>query len=223
MAELRRSTRSATQQSTQALTAATKKRVNPDAKGKKAVKKAKEEPKEEKEAPKEEPKKEQPNGERDGDEDEDDSELEVGDAMPAITVKDENDNDVDLQKVVNSTKYVVIFAYPKANTPGCTRQAKGFRDDYEFYKEHGVKVYGLSADLPKSQTSFISKYDLPYPLLLDPKRVLVGVLGAKKTPQKGVKRSHWVFADGKLADKRVTISPEKSVEEAKKWIEKAME
>lgn len=145
-------------------------------------------------------------------------EIEVGDEAPDIKLVNQDGKEISTKEELNGSKYNVVFAYPKASTPGCTRQAQGFRDNHEFYEKHGVKVFGLSADTPKAQTNFIKKYELNYDLWCDPKKQLIEVLGAKKSPS-GTKRSHWVFKDGKLVDKKIQISPENSVSEARKWIE----
>ncbi|KQC45818.1 Nuclear thiol peroxidase [Saccharomyces cerevisiae] len=79
-------------------------------------------------------------------------------------------------------------------------------------------VFGLSADSVTSQKKFQSKQNLPYHLLSDSKREFIGLLGAKKTPLSGSIRSHFIFVDGKLKFKRVKISPEVSVNDAKKEV-----
>ncbi len=63
---------------------------------------------------------------------------------------------------------VVLFFYPRANTPGCTKQACGFRDEYKKFQDAGYKVFGMSADKPKSQLNWKTKYSLPYSFLCDP-------------------------------------------------------
>ncbi|KAG0658389.1 hypothetical protein C6P45_002200 [Maudiozyma exigua] len=143
--------------------------------------------------------------------------LEVGDEIPDLSLKDQDDKVVSLRQVVKDNKIVIIFVYPKASTPGCTRQACGFRDNYDDLKQYG-KVYGLSADNVTRQKNFQTKQSLPYDLLSDPKRELIGMLGCKKTPQSGIIRSHFVFYEGKLKFKRVKISPEVSVADGKKEV-----
>ena len=146
-----------------------------------------------------------------------DGHLEIGDEIPDMVLKDQDDNDVDLRKVAAENKIVVIFVYPKASTPGCTRQACGFRDNYDDLKEH-AKVFGLSADNVTRQKNFQTKQSLPYDLLSDPNRELIGILGCKKTPQSGIIRSHFVFFNGKLKFQRIKVSPEVSVADGKKEV-----
>ncbi len=80
-------------------------------------------------------------------------------------------------------KYVLLYFYPKDNTPGCTTEACNFRDDYSAYQEAGVVILGVSPDSPASHARFKAKHDLPFPLLADEdKQVcrLYGVWGPKK-------------------------------------------
>lgn len=145
------------------------------------------------------------------------SELKIGDNMPDLTLENQDGKEISLSQVAKDNKILVIFAYPKASTPGCTRQACGFRDNYEDLKKDSA-VYGISADSVASQKKFQTKQHLPYDLLSDPKRTLIGMLGAKKTPHSGIIRSHFIFVDGKLKFKRVKISPEVSVADSKKEV-----
>lgn len=143
--------------------------------------------------------------------------LEIGDEIPDMVLKDQDDKDVDLRKIAAENKIVVIFVYPKASTPGCTRQACGFRDNYDDLKAH-AKVFGLSADNVTRQKNFQTKQSLPYDLLSDSNRELIGILGCKKTPQNGIIRSHFVFFEGKLKFQRIKVSPEVSVADGKKEV-----
>lgn len=146
------------------------------------------------------------------------AELQVGDKIPDLTLLDEDENEINLPELAKKTKYLVVFAYPKASTPGCTRQACGFRDNFNFLRGKNTTVYGLSSDSPKAQKNFITKQHLQYSLLSDPHKDFIGPLGAKKSPS-GIKRSHWIFVDGVLTVKKVGISPEDSFKGAKKDIE----
>ncbi|KAM3161962.1 Thioredoxin domain-containing protein [Lachancea thermotolerans] len=141
-------------------------------------------------------------------------ELEEGDEVPDVVLKNQEGEEVSLKSVVQQNKVVVVFAYPKASTPGCTKQACGFRDNYEELKKNAA-VFGLSTDTPNAQQKFQEKNSLPFDLLSDPQRKLIGPLGASKSPS-GTKRSYWVFVQGKLRTKRISVSPEASVSEAKK-------
>src|SRR6266542_5903963 len=100
-------------------------------------------------------------------------------------------------------KTVVLYFYPKDDTPGCTKEACGFRDEWKELQRAGVVVLGISADAPDSHAAFAAKYRLPFPLLSDPDRKVMEAWGAygdkmmygKKT--RGVIRSTvWIGPDG---------------------------
>ncbi|KAF2467034.1 AhpC-TSA-domain-containing protein [Lindgomyces ingoldianus] len=98
-----------------------------------------------------------------------------------------------LAKLVEESKGgVVLFTYPKASTPGCTKQACLFRDSYEPLTATGLSIYGLSSDSPKANTTFKTKQNLPYPLLCDPSQTLISAIGLKKAP-KGITRGVFVI------------------------------
>ncbi|KAB8267029.1 thioredoxin-like protein [Aspergillus minisclerotigenes] len=104
-----------------------------------------------------------------------------------------------LYKLVNESKSgVVLFTYPRASTPGCTKQACMFRDNYDYLTSTGFSIYGLSADSPRANTTFKAKQSLPYPLLCDTASSLIAALGFKKAP-KGTTRG--IFA----VDKEGTV------------------
>ncbi|KAF2656790.1 AhpC-TSA-domain-containing protein [Lophiostoma macrostomum CBS 122681] len=94
-----------------------------------------------------------------------------------------------LAKLVEQSKSgVVLFTYPKASTPGCTKQACFFRDSYTPLTATGFDIYGLSNDSPKSNTTFKTKQNLPYPLLCDTSRTLLAAIGLQgaKSATRGV-------------------------------------
>lgn len=92
--------------------------------------------------------------------------LKVGDTIPDFKAKDTNGNDFDSHDVIGK-KVVVIYFYPKDNTPGCTTQACNFRDQYEIFKDLGAEVIGISSDSVASHQKFIHQYKLPFILLSD--------------------------------------------------------
>ena len=138
------------------------------------------------------------------------AEIEIGDEIPDITLVDHQGEEVSLREAAANSKYLVLFAYPRASTAGCTRQACGFLDNYNKFKALGAQVIGFSGDSIKAQASFVTKQKLRYSLLSDPKKVLVAKLGAIKS-NSGIKRSHWIFENGKLKVKQIQISPEVSI------------
>ena len=94
------------------------------------------------------------------------------------TVTTHDNKEVTLKQLVEESKGgVVIFTYPKASTPGCTTQACLFRDSYAPITGAGLSVFGLSTDSEKANTTFVTKQNLPYQLLCDPKATLTRAIG----------------------------------------------
>lgn len=107
--------------------------------------------------------------------------LKVGDKVPAFSVSDDRGNSQSLSDY--SGKKLVVFFYPKANTPGCTAEACDLRDHYKELLDAGFSLLGVSADSEKKQRNFSAKYDLPFPLLADEDKEVInafGVWGLKK-------------------------------------------
>lgn len=102
--------------------------------------------------------------------------LKVGDIIPNFKSKDTHGNDFDSQNFVGQ-KALVIYFYPKDNTPGCTAQACSFRDQYEDFKDLGAEVIGISSDTEKSHEKFASKYKLPFILLSDQDKKIRNMFG----------------------------------------------
>ena len=92
--------------------------------------------------------------------------LKTGDKAPNFTLNDKNGRQVSLSDF--SGKKVVVYFYPKDNTPGCTRQACAFADAYDEFKEKNIEVIGISKDSVASHIKFAEKYNLPFVLLSDP-------------------------------------------------------
>ena len=91
--------------------------------------------------------------------------LSVGDTAPNFTVKDTIGKTVTLSEYAG--KPVVLYFYPKDDTPGCTKEACSFRDNYEQYLSKGITVFGVSLDDELSHQQFTEKFNLPFPLLAD--------------------------------------------------------
>jgi peroxiredoxin Q/BCP len=91
--------------------------------------------------------------------------LSVGDHAPGFTVKDTNGNTVSLASYAGKT--VVLYFYPKDDTPGCTKEACSFRDSYSAYQGKDIVVFGVSRDDEASHQAFTQKFNLPFPLLAD--------------------------------------------------------
>ncbi len=97
--------------------------------------------------------------------------LAVGTNAPAFSVKDTKGNKVSLSDFAGKT--VVLYFYPKDDTPGCTKQACSFRDSYSEYQGKDVVVLGVSADNEASHQQFTQKYELPFPLLADTEHSII--------------------------------------------------
>ncbi|EJD08477.1 AhpC-TSA-domain-containing protein [Fomitiporia mediterranea MF3/22] len=135
---------------------------------------------------------------------EEDEGMKLGESLPDLVLKNEEDAEVKVQELAAGKKGVVLFLVPKADTPGCTTQACGFRDINADFVTAEFAVYCVSADTPDKQKKWKDKKTLPFPLLSDAERSLIEKLtgSAKKTA-----RSHFVFAGDKLVDKRMPVKP----------------
>lgn len=136
--------------------------------------------------------------------------LEVGDKVPAFTLRQ-----TDGEKVKPGDwkgRKVVLYFYPKDDTPGCTKEACSLRDGFKELKKAGVEIYGISPDSVESHQKFSEKYSLPFPLLADPDHKVAdkfgvwvekNMYGKKKM---GIKRSTFIIGeDGKILDVIKTV------------------
>jgi len=153
------------------------------------------------------------------------SELQIGDLAPDFTAQTDSDKTVRLSDFRGQR--VVLYFYPRDNTPGCTTQACGFRDAYPLITEQNAVVLGVSPDGMVSHQKFKSKFDLPFTLLADEDHHIAeqyGVWGEKKMYGRsymGVIRSHFIIDEkGRIADMHIKVSPKKSVEKALKYLSK---
>jgi peroxiredoxin Q/BCP len=106
--------------------------------------------------------------------------LKEGDKAPDFSAKDQDGNDINLADLKGQR--VVLYFYPKDDTPGCTKEACSFRDSDDVYREKDIRVLGVSTDSEKSHQKFISKFNLPFTLLADTDKKIVedyGVWGEK--------------------------------------------
>jgi thioredoxin-dependent peroxiredoxin len=97
--------------------------------------------------------------------------LAVGTPAPAFTAKDTQGNTVSLAELAGKT--VIVYFYPKDDTPGCTKEACSFRDNYSAYQGKDIVVLGVSGDDQVSHQKFTEKFSLPFPLLADTDRALI--------------------------------------------------
>jgi peroxiredoxin Q/BCP len=143
----------------------------------------------------------------------------VGASAPDFTATTDSGATVSLANFRG--KKVILYFYPKDDTPGCTTQACGFRDAYPTIEEKNAVVLGVSPDGQKSHAKFKTKFDLPFTLLVDENHAIAeayGVWVEKSMYGKkymGVERSHFVIdEEGKIAQAEVKVKPADSVEKA---------
>ena len=129
--------------------------------------------------------------------------VKEGNKAPDFTAKDQNGNKVKLSDLRGQK--VVLYFYPKDDTPGCTKQACSLRDSNDAFTEKGIKVLGVSIDDEKSHQKFISKYSLPFDLIADTDKKIVekyGVWGEKsmygRTYMGTHRKTFLIDEDGKI-------------------------
>ena len=147
--------------------------------------------------------------------------LQPGDPAPCFNLPDQHGNTVSLNDFKGNL--VLLYFYPKADTPGCTTQACCLRDAMPDFDKSGVKICGVSPDQPKEQQKFAEKYSLPFPLLSDPDHVVAdayGAWGEKSMYGKkyfGIIRSSFLIdQDGVILDTWIKVSPKDTVPKAQK-------
>ena len=144
--------------------------------------------------------------------------VNIGDKAPDFTLNDKNGQAVSLSDFMG--KKVVLYFYPKDNTPGCTRQACAFAGLYQEFERKGIVVIGISKDSVASHQKFAEKYNLPFILLADPERVAIDAFGVwqeKKMCGKvgmGVVRTTFIIdEDGKIVKIMNKVKPDTNAQE----------
>ena len=133
----------------------------------------------------------------------------VGEAAPAFRLQDQNNEWHTLDQYKG--KWLVLYFYPKADTPGCTTEACEFRDNIFAYEEIGAEVIGVSLDDVPSQAAFAEKYSLPFPLLSDAQQVVAtayGVLGNFGAMTVAKRETFIINPEGQVAKHYATVVPE---------------
>ena len=150
--------------------------------------------------------------------------LEIGTKAPAFTLPDKDGNMVSLTDFIG--KKVVLYFYPKDNTPGCTKQACAFAGAYEGFRSKDIAVIGISKDSTASHQRFAEKYDLPFILLSDPDRQAIegfDVWKEKKLYGKvsmGVVRTTYVIdEEGTILWAKEKVKPDTNAAEILSWLE----
>lgn len=148
--------------------------------------------------------------------------LQVGDTVPFFSVSDDRGNTQELSDYKG--KKIVVFFYPKANTPGCTAEACDLRDHYKELQKAGYALLGVSADSEKMQRNFSEKYDFPFPLLADEDKQVInafGVWGLKKFMGReydGIHRMTFIIDEAGVVER--VIQKVKTKEHAAQILEK---
>ena len=144
--------------------------------------------------------------------------LTTGDQAPAFELQNQHDETVSLADV--DREYAVVYFYPRADTPGCTTEAKSFRDQFAAFTDRGITVFGISDDPIEDLAAFAEKHDLPFDLLSDPDGEVgraYDSYGEKnmfgRTFDGVFRNSYIVDLDGRIARAFEGVSPAEHAEE----------
>ena len=144
--------------------------------------------------------------------------LEIGMKAPDFTLRDKDGREVSLSDFIG--KRVVLYFYPKDNTPGCTRQACAFAGAYREFEEKGVEVIGVSRDSIASHVKFAEKHSLPFVLLSDPELIAIQAYGVwqekkldGKTSMGGVRTTCVIDAEGRIERIMPRVKPDTNAAE----------
>ncbi len=139
--------------------------------------------------------------------------LNIGDLAPDFTLQNQQGNSVSLSDFAGKT--VVLYFYPRDNTPGCTRQACAFAGAYEAFRAEDIVVIGISKDSVSSHQKFAEKYNLPFILLADPQRQAIEAYGvwqekkmAGKTGMGVVRTTYIIGKDGRITHVMPKVKPD---------------
>ncbi len=136
-----------------------------------------------------------------------------GEAAPQFVAKDQEGKEVTLAGL--NGKWVLLYFYPKDDTPGCTKQACSIRDGFSKFKQAGVVVYGVSTQNAKSHKKFKERYKLPFDLIVDSDSALGNALGIEKYPLVGVYKRQTVLIspEGKVSKRMHDVDPSTHADE----------
>lgn len=141
--------------------------------------------------------------------------LEIGDAAPKIgkLIPDQANRMQDLDEILR-TGHTLVYFYPKADTPGCTKQGCSVRDNTDRLAAAGVQVIGVSADTVQAQAAFADKFSFAFALLADREKAVISAFGVPTAPVLGLPaRQAFLFSDGKLMWMNKAVSPSEMVDE----------
>lgn len=142
--------------------------------------------------------------------------LGLGSAIPSVAQNNQNGVTVNIAEA-GATGYLLVYFYPKSDTPGCTKQACSLRDSYATLTKKGVKTFGVSMDSVATQKAFKDKYKLPFDLLADKEGVIVAGFGVPKT-MGFAKRQAFLFKDGKLVWRDLAAATDQQAADVLKFV-----
>jgi peroxiredoxin Q/BCP len=152
--------------------------------------------------------------------------MNIHDKAPEFTLQDENGKEISLKNLRGKT--VVLYFYPRADTPGCTIEAQEFRDTYKKIQKTGVVLMGISPDTPKSQKKFQEKFSLPFTLLADADKKVADAFGVLKEKNMygkkvmGIVRTTFIIGpDGKIQHIFPKVRVEGHAEEVLAYLKEA--
>jgi len=144
--------------------------------------------------------------------------LPLGASAPAVSSVDENGKAVNLAEVFKSGTTLVYF-FPRADTPGCTKEACALRDKWEDVKKLGITVIGVSMDKPEAQKAFKEKYNLPFTLLADEEGKVVKAFGVSTIRVGLPTRQSFLVKDGKIVWHDPEVKPDTHLDKVIKAVE----
>tara|TARA_R110002096_G_scaffold238581_19_gene430234 strand:- start:14667 stop:15170 length:504 start_codon:yes stop_codon:yes gene_type:complete len=139
--------------------------------------------------------------------------LNVGDSAPQLVTTDQNGAEVNLGEALAEGTSLVYF-YPKADTPGCTKQACNLRDEFEAVSKAGIKVFGVSADTVTDQKLFSDKFSLPFTLLADKEGKVIEAFGVPTRGPGLASRQSFLIRDGKVIWRDLSAKPASQAQDA---------
>jgi peroxiredoxin Q/BCP len=152
--------------------------------------------------------------------------MDIHDKAPDFTLLDQDENKVSLKDFRG--KMIVLYFYPRADTPGCTKESCEFRDTERRIQKAGAVILGISADTPKAQKKFQEKYHLPFTLLADTEKKACNAFGVIKEKNMygrkvmGIARTTFVIGpDGKIAHIFNNVKPEGHAEQVLEYLKEA--
>jgi peroxiredoxin Q/BCP len=153
--------------------------------------------------------------------------LDTNDKAPEFILPDQNGDELSLKDYRG--QYVVLYFYPRADTPGCTIEACEFRDSYKKIEKTGAKILGISPDTPKAQKKFEEKFSLPFTLLADADKKVANLYDVMQEKNMygrkviGVARTTFIIGpDGKIKHIFRKVKPEAHAEEVLEYLKSAM-